>query len=51
MSWCTDVVSSPENVITIINAVYTLSMENEVTCVCVCVCVYAVEGTCKMCTS
>ena len=49
MSWCTDVVSSPENVITIINAVYTLSMENEVTCVCVCV--YAVEGTCKMCTS
>lgn len=45
MSWCIGVVSSPKNMITIINADDTLSMENEVTYVCVCV--YAVEGTCK----
>jgi len=46
MSWCIDVMSSPKNMITIINAVDTLSMENEVTCMCV----YAVEVNCKMCT-
>jgi hypothetical protein len=41
MSWCVDVVSTPKNMITIINAVDTLSMENEVIYMCVCVCVCA----------
>jgi len=41
MSWCVDVVSTPKNLITIINAVATLSMENEVTCMCVRACAHA----------